>query len=559
MMRWRFWSRGGRDVRPTNRRKAREHWRPRCEVLEDRVTPAGIFVFSCPNEPLLAESASQVVDVSADLATRAASTGSAPGALLSIGGTFNPTATTFVVFKDTEGYKVKVLATSVTRRAVEVGVPLYFDPETLEIGSGTVTVKVIQQTPLGTSRITAFPEFQIGDLPETGLAPGTVVSDFLGLMQDLTGEAITNFEASIQEAQGQLSLEPLLTHLENLDQQYAELEQSLLPVINGQVQQANLGEIGGADLIIDQETLALADRILAAYLGASGPAIHGSLSAGTRQEITIPDLNQQLRDFLEEKRRFEQDALARAQDAIESVVNPISGMVDRIGGSAAKVGNALTLNATELLPAFLGVVLDNQSRIVGADDLVGEDKARETKSFLDFVKPFLKRIKDEAVDLLGLSSEESYFSNVVDATKALRQDLNRQNANSTAAGLINFLKDETPSETTNLQGTWSGTMTYTVPGLGTQTATLSMTFNPGANGTSFSGSATISNSYGSDTGSHSSTGSGDPISQVSGQIFDSFGDPNFTYQGQINGDTITGTMTDAVGVWTNITFTLTKT
>lgn len=192
---------------------------------------------------------------------------SVPFGLITVTGQgFDVTAETYVQFADASGsYAVSVPAVGLTSSAVTASVPPYFDSNG-SLGSETVSICVVQAA--GGKQLQSAPwdEFQILELPETGLPPGTVTLDFSRALASFAEDLETQITGTALGTAG------VQTGLARLRQAYADLALQVQAVMEGSAQSLALGALGSSSLAIGLPQLADADRMLVAIVGQTGDA-----------------------------------------------------------------------------------------------------------------------------------------------------------------------------------------------------------------------------------------------------------------------------------------------
>ncbi len=189
-----------------------------------------------------------------------------PGESLTlIGSGFDLDAPTFVMFTDQAGNETRVRSVSVTARTVEVAVPAFLDVGQFQIRAGMVTVSVVQELPGNTIAYGPVDNFQIADLPQTGLAPGTVTLEFLDQTQNLLGSTARAWQTIEDASLGSVDTLSMRTNLLALQEQVMALRIPIQKLVDGEVQQVDLGEISGQRVFLDSDSLQLMDRMFVAY------------------------------------------------------------------------------------------------------------------------------------------------------------------------------------------------------------------------------------------------------------------------------------------------------
>lgn len=181
-------------------------------------------------------------------------TSALPMSVLTLNGTgFDTTAMTSVRFFDANQYSVDVRPIRVSSTSIAVAVPPYFNTGSSIFTTGTVSVKVIQNSAAGTRSSAALAGFQILDLPNLTTAAGAVTLAFLQSLQT-NAIALQSSGAGLGAALGN-SLAAQASAL-------ALLINTLQPVVSGTAQSASLGTYNGASMNVGASELRQTDRLL---------------------------------------------------------------------------------------------------------------------------------------------------------------------------------------------------------------------------------------------------------------------------------------------------------
>lgn len=170
-----------------------------------------------------------------------------------------------VRFFDAAGYDMTVPALSLDPLAVAV--PPYLDPMTISFGAGTVSLEAILP---GGAVVPVTGSLDIGGLPTVGVAAGRVTHAFISSTLDLAVETAQTLHAA--ETMG-FPVDPdLLAYLSHHVTHLLDAQQRVLDVVEGRATSLPFGSLAtgqpsdGTPVPIDAASLALADRLLCAYL-----------------------------------------------------------------------------------------------------------------------------------------------------------------------------------------------------------------------------------------------------------------------------------------------------
>ena len=214
----------------------------------------------------------------------------APGKTLVATATgLDPDLPTYFIFTDQSGHQLKVRSLSVTATTADVAVPVFVDMQQFRITAGSVSVKLVQQAAAGDVFYGPV-NFQINDLPVTNLATGMVTLEVLEELQRELDSASQSWLLIESSSGGVVDTASLRANIVTLQAQLAADEAQIQQLLTGNIAQISLGHIGGKALFIDKNSLALLDRLFAAYLanGEGTVAARGSASVASARALTVP-------------------------------------------------------------------------------------------------------------------------------------------------------------------------------------------------------------------------------------------------------------------------------
>ncbi|MGH9823928.1 MAG: BACON domain-containing protein, partial [Blastocatellia bacterium] len=197
--------------------------------------------------------------------------------------------TTYVIFTDPSGRETRVHSIPLTPTTLSVAVPVYLDFQSGQISPGIVSVSVIQQPNAGIVVFGPVSNFAIADLPQSGYSPGTVTLEVLKQLQNLLTTTSESWALIGSASSGAIDTSTILSELTGLQAQVLDTENSIQQVLDGETPTLAMGKISGRDLVIDQNSLAVADRMFVAYLlnGEAGANSVGN-AAGINQQTVFP-------------------------------------------------------------------------------------------------------------------------------------------------------------------------------------------------------------------------------------------------------------------------------
>ncbi len=146
----------------------------------------------------------------------------------------DPAVATFATFEFGTDRSIDVPVRSVNGNDVEVAVPFFIDPESLELPSS------------------------VGD-------PGQITLQVLDQLLSLVGQAPTQWARIEEAAAGGLDAASVVAALETTQSDLLALRQQVAQVVAGQTQRVTLSSGGVGNVVIDRDVLALMDRIFVAY------------------------------------------------------------------------------------------------------------------------------------------------------------------------------------------------------------------------------------------------------------------------------------------------------
>ena len=216
----------------------------------------------------------------------------------------NPSASTYVVFKDLSGYEIKVLSASVTSKKVKVRVPVFLDTESYELSSGTVFITIMQEAD-GVSKVFGpAMNFKIGELAQPDFEAGTITLEVIKQLQQLLDSASQSWEIVGNASSDAVDTSAMQSELDALSTQLNDIQTDVQQLIDGETDSFSLGKISDRSVYIDNSSLAVLDSLFAAYLmpglktSSSGPLKRLSKAAVSTSCNTSSCLQEQLQENL---------------------------------------------------------------------------------------------------------------------------------------------------------------------------------------------------------------------------------------------------------------------
>ncbi len=221
--------------------------------------------------------------------------GAAPFEIISLGtSTYGDSDLPKVRFSNSSGYSVTVAAT--TPNPLQVAVPIYVNPITGKLDSGTVSLTVID--PSGASK-TVQGSLLIAPPPMlAGIPPGAVTEAFLEGTINLIASSQSSLDSvtSMGSAAAALVTADITAYLASSSAQLTVMKNAVIAFING-MPGDSIGSIttstGSLTLKIDTATMYTSDRIIAAFLNQIAPSgqVLTKTLPGARADATSFDLD----------------------------------------------------------------------------------------------------------------------------------------------------------------------------------------------------------------------------------------------------------------------------
>ena len=183
---------------------------------------------------------------------------------LVIPGKFDPGAATTVVFSDDKSGRVIAQqdAANVSASEVQTTVPVFFDPRTLKMTSGTVKYKVLQNgrsVTRSNQKVTVLPL-----LPVAANSTGTYLDTFLSLQETATKGAAVSLQLDGLASGSANTYQSTSQGLMAASAQFQSIRDQLAPLMAGKVAQVDIGTFQGVHVTMNPDALRLADNLIAA-------------------------------------------------------------------------------------------------------------------------------------------------------------------------------------------------------------------------------------------------------------------------------------------------------
>lgn len=293
-----------------------------------------------------------------------------PGSqLVLMGQPIDPTADIVVEFADSQGYRVDVGPLKVATNQVTVAAPPLVDPATGQIGTGTVSVQVLQNgAPVRPATIGAI---QIQSLPHSSFTPGTVtlayVQGALQALEQVQSQLLSASAISATSAPG-AALLPLVSSdwatpelkadLAAEHDRLSQLNSDLIALLGPEPKPTfNLGTFGGSNVTLSVDELSMLDDMLFAGLdGVRTSPLKNGVDSG-QQLAAAAEANPTAANF-ESLILGASGSSAPPTDTLETVSLAMFGFGSSLvlGGSLGTAANPLLLG-TPIPYAIVGAGL----------------------------------------------------------------------------------------------------------------------------------------------------------------------------------------------------------
>ena len=289
----------------------------------------------------------------------------APGdTLVATASGFDPSATTWVIFRDPAGNETRVQSSYVDTSTASVAVPPFLNVAQSRITAGVVSVLVLQQTQASATVFGPVP-LSISDLPQPGLPTGTVTLFVLDQLQTMLSATAQSWQAIGLASSGSIDTSSMQTDLLSLQSQLVSMETQVQSLVNGTVSAINLGLLSQEPVTLDINSLAVLDGLFTAYLanpsnqpaGAS-PAIRALAGRAQASGPCSPDPRPCIANLINPSVSTGQTTQSIANQ-FETVQSAALTIVAVVGVGAAVAGApafavALTFTAA-IAPGVIGV------------------------------------------------------------------------------------------------------------------------------------------------------------------------------------------------------------
>lgn len=346
-----------------------------------------------------------------------------PGEVVTISGrTLSPKRAS-VVLSDAAGREILVAATAAGRHTIAFAVPPFLDTEHFRIAAGAVRVSVVEGS--SRKRQLVLEGFEIADLPPVVVAPGTLTVMMLDQLANLADLAIERWQRIEDASYGGVNTRELRAGLLDVKQQCVAAKALFDQLMTGAVTQVSVGEVGGHPVVLDLSSLALIDRLYAAYLfqghppGASlkhqrvlGPGSAPDLTqalADQFQQLIGSDIPAEVADFAKRYQRAGNAVIAVATLGLVVATGEIT--IPLAAGAAL---GGLLWNAVTWVPAAQMAALEGGSHLMIEDEVSFKDFRQSTAFLKDqivnrLISTARKQFTDELTGRQGAGAIANYL------------------------------------------------------------------------------------------------------------------------------------------------------
>ncbi|HWY53044.1 MAG TPA: hypothetical protein VNZ03_01185 [Terriglobales bacterium] len=189
----------------------------------------------------------------------------APFSLLTVNGSgWDPSQPVVVRFTIGGGSQVDVPALYTTATQIVVGVPPLIDLSNSTTSAGQVPLQVMQTSASATTTSNTFSGLQVVDLPVSNLPPGTTITGLIDGLVLVSKDLEVQLAYDELASGGQASTTQLRSTLEAVIAQAAQLKTQFRALFSNPANTFPLAN--GSQLIVDQNSTVLTERILFAWL-----------------------------------------------------------------------------------------------------------------------------------------------------------------------------------------------------------------------------------------------------------------------------------------------------
>lgn len=416
-----------------------------------------------------------------------------PLAKLTITGTgFDPSTNLTVSFFDDNDFGFDVPVLEATASSVIVAVPPYINMSTGKFETGTVNIRVLQNSTGGDLTSNTITGLQIGSLPALALTPGEVTANVAGFMELSLTDTIDRLAELDTLPTGQFNTEDLRAQLEDLRLKYGQLKALVRNAITDPDQAEDIGMINGVPISLDEESLRAADQLMVAVINEtlsqlqftslaaqeSGEILARSSSAFARSNISsICEGNPQLCNASGEPlitvknyRTGEETAVAQyeyamalpgASELLGSFMTWFAATSATLGAITAAAGFTVPLVAVAAITQVNVECMVAKYGLDAARLSADSDDKEAAKDLLDDFNGTLEYMRDSVLSptIAAISEEAGVVYDLFTGWQPAVED----QIPALLTQLETFI--DTPAPTGGVTGEWSGTVNN--PNLGT--------------------------------------------------------------------------------------------
>lgn len=246
-------------------------------------------------------------------------TGARPGEVLRLQASgLDPSAVTFVEYRDLSGNAIRVLASEITDSSVSVAIPPYVNRDTLNIEPGVVSISILQQRREGISTYITSDSFVIGELANTTEPSGTITLSVLSAIRDKTMVA-KNKWSLIQKANiSGVDVSALINDLGIFESNLTTISNAIQAITNGEADSISIGTRAGQSILMDKRFLSLVDSLIVTYSSTNRNGAFDTEKCESAARALIP-LSGALTNLLETGKASQRDLAGKGEAIIDQI------------------------------------------------------------------------------------------------------------------------------------------------------------------------------------------------------------------------------------------------
>jgi uncharacterized protein (TIGR03437 family) len=436
-----------------------------------------------------------------------------PGSMLSISGSFDPSATTYVAFTDASGHQIQVAPVALDAQTAVAPVPPFLNPKTYSIGPGSYNVSVVQKKSTGQTTSTTPKALAVDDLPTTSISPGLITLAMFDELSRTAGAASQTWNGIATATSNAVDSSRLKLPL--LQSVIGAGQAKIQALVSGRVAKVSLGQIAGREVYLDMSSVALLDRLILAYVrganstGKISLAVHTRDAAGDELTQFVSDLKHMISSDLPEGIRTNARNIRGVAGVAVGLAVIVTAPADIALAAGASAG-AIAWFATTWVSAAIAAPMEGAGTLILSDEPAKVSDFKNTIGILTdgYVDALISEVRGSVAELAGEGGQIA--NSVVDTVQGVVTLMHPEDPNSVASETIANAPSIVASNI-SLIGNWTGTYSYSGGICNWQSSgQFTLTFTSGSAG-SFSGTASITNAQARDDNCNVS-GYGDSVS-----------------------------------------------